>query len=214
MTATTDGARRRKLERVLAVTGLALVAPLAWAQAEKLAVEPQRSHLRLELGRTGLLKFMGHEHQIEAPIAEGQVEVVESDPARSSVRLRFEAAKLHLVPGSEPADDIPKVEERMRGPEVLDVTKYSEIVFVSTSVKGQPVGPSRFKLAVTGTLTLKGRSFPVEVPLEVTRVDRELEAKGELELNLHDFGIEPPSVAGVVKVKDRFRLGFEIYARP
>src|SRR5215471_1985099 len=199
---------------VLAASCLGLLAPLAGAQGEKLVVEPQRSHLKLELGRTGLMKFMGHEHQIEAPIADGQVEVVESDPARSSVRLRFEAAKLHLVPGSEPADDIPKVEERMRGPEVLDVAKYPEILFVSTSVKGQPDGPSRFKLAVTGTLTLKGRSFPVELPLEVSRVDKELVAKGELELNLHDIGIEPPSVAGVVKVKDRFRLGFEIYARP
>jgi len=214
MTATTDGARRRPLEPVLAATFLALLAPLAGAQAEKLAVEPQRSHLRIELGRTGLMKFMCHEHQVEAPVAEGQVEVVESDPARSSVRLRFEAAKLHLVPGSEPADDIPKVEERMRGPEVLDVTKYPEILFVSTSVKGQADGPSRFKLTVTGTLTLKGRSFPVELPLEVRRVDKELEAKGEFELNLRDIGIEPPSVAGVVKVKDRFRLSFEIYARP
>jgi len=214
MTTRADDVRRMSLELTLAVTFLCLLAPHAWAQGEKLVVEPQRSHLKLELGRTGLMKFMGHEHQIEAPIADGQVEVVESDPARSSVRLRFEAAKLHLVPGSEPADDIPKVEERMRGPEVLDVAKYPEILFVSTSVKGQPEGPSRFKLAVTGTLTLKGRSFPVEVPLEVSRVNNELEAKGELELNLHDVGIEPPSVAGVVKVKDRFRLGFEIYARP
>jgi polyisoprenoid-binding protein YceI len=214
MTPKADGARRSRLDLVLAASCLGLLAPLAWAQGEKLVVASQRSHLRIELGRTGLMKFMGHEHQIEAPIAEGEVEVVESDPARSSVRLRFEASRLHLVPGSEPADDIPKVEERMRGPEVLDVAKYPEILFVSTSVKGQPDGPSRFKLAVTGTLTLKGRSFPIEVPLEVTRVDKELEAKGELELNLHDVGIEPPSVAGVVKVKDRFRLGFEIYARP
>src|SRR5215471_3550583 len=208
------GTRRIRLGLLVASGCLGMLAARASAQAEKLAVEATRSHLRLELGRTGLMKFMGHEHQIEAPIAEGEVEIVESDPARSSVRLRFEATKLHLVPGSEPADDIPKVEERMRGPEVLDVTKFPEILFVSTAVKGQPDGPSRFKLTVTGTLTLKGRPFTIEVPLEVRRVDKELEAKGELELNLHDVGIEPPSVAGVVKVKDRFRLGFEIYARP
>ena len=199
---------------VLAASWLGLFGVGVQAAGEKLVVEPARSHLRLELGRTGLMKFMGHEHQIEAPVAEGQIEIVENDPARSSVRLRFEAARLHVVPGSEPAGDIPKVEERMRGPEVLEATKYPEILFVSTFVKGQPDGPSRFKLSVTGTLTLKGRVFPVEVPLEVRRVDSELEAKGELELNLHDVGIEPPSVAGVVKVKDRFRLGFEIHARP
>jgi polyisoprenoid-binding protein YceI len=206
--------RRSGIGLVLAASWIGLVGARAEAQGEKLVVESSRSHLRLELGRTGLMKFLGHEHQIEAPIAEGQIEVVESDAARSSVRLRFEAARLHVVPGSEPAEDIPKVEERMRGPEVLEVTKYPEILFVSTSVKAQPEGPSRFKLVVTGTLTLKGRAVPVEVPLEVRRVDKELEAKGELELNLRDVGIEPPSVAGVVKVKDRFRLEFEIYARP
>ena len=33
-------------------------------------------------------------------------------------------------------------------------------------------------------------------------------------MNLRDLGIEPPSVAGVVKVANRFRLEFEIHAGP
>ena len=177
-------------------------------------VDASRSHLRLELERTGLMKFMGHVHHIEAPVAEGQVQVTEGIPARSSLRLRFEAAKLFVIPGSEPAGDIPAVEERMRGPEVLEVAKYPEIVFASTSVKSQPQGASRFRLVVSGTLTLKGRSFPVEIPLEAQRADGGIDAKGELFLNLRGIGIEPPSVAGVVKVADRFRLEFEIHARP
>jgi len=184
------------------------------AEPQRLAVDPARSHVRLELGRGGLMSFMGHEHHIEAPLAEGHVEVVEDDPARSSVRLRFEAARLFVIPGSEPADDIPKVEERMRGPEVLEVAKYPEIVFESASVKSTPQASS-LKLVVTGRLTLKGRSVPVEIPLDARRAaDGSIEAKGELSLNLRDIGIEPPSVAGVVKVKDRFRLEFEIHAGP
>jgi polyisoprenoid-binding protein YceI len=159
------------------------------------------------------MKFLGHEHHIEAPIAEGRVELVDDDPARSSVRLRFDAAKLALIPGSEPAGDIPKVEERMRGPEVLEVARYPEIVFASTSVKGQSTSGSRFRLVVAGTLTLRGRSFPIEVPLEVVREEAGIEARGEVALNLRDVGIEPPSVAGVVKVANGFRLEFEIRAR-
>ena len=184
------------------------------AQPQRLAADPAKSHVRLELGRAGLMKFMGHEHQIEAPLAQGHVEVVEDDPARSSVELRFEAARLFVVPGSEPAGDIPKVEERMRGPEVLEVAKYPDIVFRSSSVKSTPQGASAFKLVVAGTLTLKGRSVPVEIPLEARRVDGGIEAKGEVELELRDLGIEPPSVAGVVKVANHFKLAFEISARP
>ena len=37
-------------------------------------------------------------------------------------------------------------------------------------------------------------------------------ARGGLDLNLRDLGVEPPSVAGVVKVANRFRLEFEIRA--
>jgi len=198
----------------MVVSGALALTGRLGAEPQRLAVDPAKSHVRLELGRAGLMSFMGHEHHIEAPLAEGHVEVVEDDPARSSVRLRFEAARLFVIPGSEPADDIPTVEERMRGPEVLEVAKYPEIVFESASVKSTPQA-SGFKLVVTGRLTLKGRSVPVEIPLDARRAaDGSIEAKGEVSLNLRDIGIEPPSVAGVVKVKDRFRLEFEIHAGP
>src|SRR5512134_1109091 len=126
-----------------------LARPLAWlalfaagagrlgAETEAYAVDPTASRVRIHLGRAGLMKFLGHEHEIEAPLAEGRVEVVDGDPTRSRVALRFESARLALVPGSEPAGDIPKVEQRMRGPEVLDVTRHPEIAFVSTSVRSK-----------------------------------------------------------------------------
>jgi polyisoprenoid-binding protein YceI len=100
----------------------------------------------------------------------------------------------------------------MRGPEVLEVARYPEIAFASTSVRNQAKDGSRVLIVVAGTLTLRGRSFPVEVPLEVVREALGLAARGGLDLNLRDLGVEPPSVAGVVKVANRFRLEFEIRA--
>ena len=210
------GLASRILGGLRAAAAFALVAvcvPLA-ARAEPVvfAVDPKASHVRIHLGRSGLFKFMGHEHHIEAPVAEGRVEVTDGDPARSSVTLRFASASLHVIPGSEPADDIPKVEERMRGPEVLEVSRYPEIVFASTSVRGAAPGAS-LKLIVAGTLTLKGRSFPVEIPLDVGRQGESITAKGEVELKLRDWGIEPPSVGGVVNVSNGFKLELEIHAR-
>jgi polyisoprenoid-binding protein YceI len=192
---------------------LATVGTPARAEAETLTVDPATSRVRIHLGRAGLMKFLGHEHHIEAPIAEGRVEVVEGDPARSWVRMRFESARLVVIPGSEPADDIPKVEERMRGPEVLEVGRYPEIAFASTTVRSQAKDAERFRLVVAGTLTLKGRSFPLEIPLEARRRGDGIEASGGVSLNLRDVGIEPPSVAGVVKVANAFRLEFEIQAK-
>jgi polyisoprenoid-binding protein YceI len=202
-----------RLARALAwLLAFAAAAGRLEAQPEAYVVDAAASRVRLHLGRAGLMGFLGHDHEIEAPIAEGRIEVRDGDPTRSSVALRFESARLAVVRGSEPADDIPKVEERMRGPEVLEVARYPEIAFASTSVRNQAKDGSRVLIVVAGTLTLRGRSFPVEVPLEVVREALGLAARGGLDLNLRDLGVEPPSVAGVVKVANRFRLEFEIRA--
>lgn len=193
---------------------LAGAAPSPAGEPQAFVVDTSASHVRIHLGRSGLLKFLGHDHVIEAPIAEGRVEVVGDDPARSSVRLRFEADALSVVPGTEPAGDIPKVEARMRGPEVLDAERHPRIVFESDAVAGSATEPGRYRLVVEGRLQLKGRSFPVEIPLEVRQAGGAIEAHGEVEWTLRDLGIEPPSVAGVVKVANGFRMTFEIRARP
>jgi polyisoprenoid-binding protein YceI len=191
---------------------LAAMAGRLEAQPEAYVVDPEASRVRIHLARAGLMKFLGHDHEIEAPLAEGRVEVVDDDPTRSRVALRFESARLSIVPGSEPTDHVPEVEERMRGPEVLEVARYPEIAFVSTSVRILTRDGSGFRIVVAGVLTLRGRPIPVEVPLEVVREALGIAARGGLVLSLRDLGIEPPSVAGVVKVANRFRLEFQLRA--
>ena len=184
------------------------------AQPRAYEIDSKASRVRIHLGRAGLMKFLGHDHHIEAPIAEGRIEVVDGDPTRSNVVLGFESARLAVVPGSEPADDIVKVEERMRGPDVLAVARYPEISFASTSVSSQAGDGARARIVVAGFLKVRGRAFPLEIPLEVVHETPGIVARGALALNLRDLGIEPPSVAGVVKVANRFRLEFDIRATP
>jgi len=202
------------LVRRLGIAFIVLAAPAIRleAQRETYAVDAASSHVRIHLARAGLMKFLGHDHEIEAPIASGSVLVVDLDPARSSVELRFESARISVVPGSEPADDIPKVEERMRGPEVLDVARYPDVTFRSAAIRPQRTEGARLLVAVSGILTLRGRDFPVEIPLDVASDASGITAHGGWAPSLRSLGIEPPSVAGVVKVADRFRIDFEIRA--
>lgn len=204
--------------RTLALPLAALAASFAaGARAEAAtriySVDVDRSRVLVHLGRAGLMKFLGHEHHIEARPAHGEVEVVEGDPARSRVAMRFASARLVVIPGSEPAEDVPKVEERMRGPEVLDVARHPEIAFVSTSVRLEGAAGGAQRLLVGGTLTLRGRAVPVEIPMAVVLQGDALEARGAVTLELRALGIEPPAVAGVVKVANRFGLELEIRAR-
>jgi len=191
-----------------------LAAAAAGAEDRTFEVDPSASRVRIHLGRSGLLRFLGHDHEIDAPVAEGRVELADGDPSRSSVWLRFVASRLAVVAGTEPAQDVPQVEARMRGPDVLDVDRHPVIVFSSSSVTGSFLEPGRHRLLVRGVLEVKGRPVPVAIALDARLAGDVLEARGDVELRLRDLGIEPPSVAGVVKVADRFRLAFTIVARP
>jgi hypothetical protein len=90
------------------------------AEPEVYVVDTQRSRVGVRLGRAGLLKLLGHEHQIDAPLSRGRIEVHRDFPQDSRVDLEWRASALAIVPGSEPEKDVPVVEKRMRGPEVLD----------------------------------------------------------------------------------------------
>jgi polyisoprenoid-binding protein YceI len=95
------------------------------------------------------------------------------------------------------------VQARLLGPDVLDITRFPEISFLSTTI--EPSGPMRWR--VTGHLTIHGqmRTITFPVALESGRY------RGEVTVKQRDFGIEPIAVAGgVVKVKDEIRIQFEI----
>jgi len=211
---TTGRPRPWRLEFGAAVLLLAQAGPAA-AEPEVFVVDPASSRVRIHLGRAGLLSFMGHEHEIDAPIAEGRVEVDPADPARSLVDLRWQTALLAIVPGTEPEKDVPEVEERMRGPEVLDVAQHERIRFWSFEIEVEEADPAagRWRLRLRGGLELKGSRHTVEIPVEVHRQGGELVATGEANLRLRDLGVEPPSVASVVKVSNDFRVTFDVRSR-
>lgn len=194
---------------------LACPAGAAVAQAELFVIDPGISRVHVHLGRSGLLKFMGHDHEIDAPLAQGRIEVNAGDPADSRVDIHWDAPLLAIVPGTEPDEDVPTVEERMRGPDVLDVDRHPGIRFWSFEILVREADPAagRWRLLVRGGLELKGMRHTVEVPLEVVREGDEVVATGEAKLRLRSLGIEPPSVGGVVKVSNDFRVSFEIRAR-
>jgi polyisoprenoid-binding protein YceI len=202
------------LPLTLVLLSLLVAGPVA-AQPEVYRVDAEASTVRIHLGRAGLLKFLGHDHEIDAPLAEGRIEVQRDDPARSLVDLKWQSALLAIVPGTEPEEDVPEVEERMRGPEVLNVEEHPGVRFWSFEITVEEVDPAagRWRLMVRGGLELKGARHTVDVPLEVRLQGDELVATGEAELRLRRLGVEPPSVAGVVKVANDFRLAFEIRAR-
>ena len=70
-----------------------------------------------------------------------------------------------------------------------------------------------WNLRVTGELSLRGMTRTLTLPLRVTLADDRIEATGQLVLKQTDFGMQPVSVAGVVKVKNELGCDYKIVGR-
>jgi polyisoprenoid-binding protein YceI len=75
-----------------------------------------------------------------------------------------------------------------------------------------PLPLSATDRATTGTLTLHGRSAPITVSVAGSLEADRLELVGRARIDFADFGIEPPSVAGLVTVRDTGTLEFRLIA--
>jgi polyisoprenoid-binding protein YceI len=191
---------------------LVLGAPSGAAGESPYVVDPARSTVSVHVGRAGLFGFAGHEHLVTATRIEGEIR---ADPAHvegSSVALTFETAALQVSSRGEPPQDVPKVQARMLGPDVLDAARFPTVTFHSTGAEGRETRKDTYDLRVTGTLTLHGVERTVVLPVRVVLSGGTLRAHGALALRQTDYGIKPVSVGGLVKVKDAVSIEFTIVA--
>ena len=165
-------------------------------------IDTERSWLKVYVGKEGLFKFAGDEHQVDVPIAAGSF-----DDEKRSIEFTIDAAKMHVL---DPPSRRDKVQSNMLGPQVLDVAKYPTISFRSTGVSITPANrsePSNF-WNVKGDLTLHGQTHPVSVVARNLGPGR---FTGSARLKQSTFGIAPLRVAGgAVRVKDEVDIVFEI----
>jgi polyisoprenoid-binding protein YceI len=181
-----------------AICFLALAIACHFAAAQAVDVDTGRSSIKVKVEKSGLFSAFAHNHTIEAPLASGQL-----DTERRTAALTFNAKEMKVldegVKDSERAD----IDQTMKSDKVLDVKRFPEIRFVSTSITPESGG----RYQVRGDLTLHGTTRPAEFPMSFSK-DR---YSGSVKLKQTDFGIAPVSIAGgTVKVKDVIEVIFEI----
>ena len=175
---------------------------IAVANAQPRTIDTQNSTLTVRVYKAGLLSAFGHDHEIGAVIARGT-----ADTAAHAVEFRVDASALRVRDANVSDKDREEIQKTMSGPEVLDVQRYPEITFRSTTV--EPSGPDSWK--VTGSLTLHGQTRPVAITVN----QKAGHFAGSAQLKQTDFGIKPVRVAGgTVRVKDEIRIEFDVQLKP
>jgi polyisoprenoid-binding protein YceI len=179
--------------------GIALLLACAVSSTAQNVLDAPHSSVTVRVYKTGLFSTFAHDHTIAAPISEGSL-----DPAKRTIELRFRSDDLRLrdkVSDSERTD----IEHTMKSNKVLDVSRFPEIRFASTSVEPSEGGSFR----VRGDLSLHGMTKPLEMLVK----SNGSHYTGTVKLKQTDFGITPVSVAGgTVRVKNEIEILFEIVA--
>jgi polyisoprenoid-binding protein YceI len=185
-----------------------------WADAKAYRIDPQKSEVKVHVGKSGVFKFAGHEHLVLAPELQGEIQVDKDHLASSSVKISFASKGLKVEEKGEGEGDAPKVQAAMDGAGVLDIAQFPEISFASESVTGKEGPSGTYELTLSGSLSLHGVQKAVTLPVKVVLGDGVLTATGHATLRQTDFKMTPVSVAGVVKVKDEVAIEFTIVAQP
>ncbi|MBV8857491.1 MAG: YceI family protein [Acidobacteria bacterium] len=178
-------------------------------------------HYRLDAGRSsftvqafaeGLLSSFGHDPVIAIRDFAGEVEFVPGTLERARVRLTVRADSLAATDEVKEKDRR-EVDRQMRA-EALEVSKYPEVVFESTSVTTSRVREGLYRARVIGNLTLHGVTQPnLWIQAEVTFREEDLRARGDFSLRQTDYKIKPvTAVGGMIKVKNELKFRFDIVA--
>jgi polyisoprenoid-binding protein YceI len=202
------------MRAVPAVLLFLLIPFSAFAQGSaSYSIDPQQSKMEIHVGKEGAFKAFGHDHLIEAKQVSGEVQFNPQNIDQSSVRLQVPTKSITVIDPGESEKDRKEVQANMEGEKVLDVAKFPEITFVSTSISAAKKTSDGWELTLSGKLNLHGVEKPVSFPLHLRANNNELRAEGEVSILQTDYGITPVKVGGgTVKVKDKLKITFNIVA--
>lgn len=166
------------------------------------ALDTAHSHLEFSVRHMMVGKTRGRFGSFNGTIT------VADEPSESTVEVEIDAASIDTRD--------PKRDDHLRSADFLDVERYPQLTFKSTSVRGWGT-----EWAVTGDLTVHGVTRPVTVELELEGVVEKdpfglarVAFSGSTEIDREDFGLTWNAAleTGGVLVGKRVTISFEIEA--
>ncbi len=188
-------------------------ASAATLEAARYKIDAAQSRFIVRAFAGGLLSAFAHDHTIAIRDIGGEADFTYGTVEPASLRITIKAASL-AVTDKISESDRQKIQGEMREG-VLEVSKYPEINFKSSSVNATKTGEGQYQARISGDLTLHGVTRPLTMAAQLEFGDKSLRAKGNFVLKQSSFDIKPVSLAGgTIKVKDELKFTFDIVAHP
>lgn len=171
---------------------------------------PERSKFTVQAFAEGLFSAFGHDPVIHIRNFSGEVHFVPGTIANASLKITVDPNSLAVGEEVKEKDRL-EIEQTMRN-EVLETSRYDEILFTSSNISVNRLAQGRCQVRVIGDLTLHGVTRKsIWISAEATISDDSLQAKGDFSLKQSDFGIKPYSAAGgTIKLKNELKFLFDM----
>lgn len=175
-------------------------------------IDPGISRFTVRAFASGMFSAFGHNPTLAIRDFEGEATFSPDALEDARLVLRIKAASLSVT--DKMSDKDRRELESTMNREVLDTSRYPQILFESSKVSASTAGDGQFFVNMVGTLTLHGVSNNQPVAAQISLTGDMLRAHGEFTILQSAYGIKPVSVAGgALKVKDELKCSFDIVAR-
>lgn len=173
-------------------------------------IDAGRSKFTVQAFATGLLAGFGHNPVIAIRDFTGEAQFTPETIADAALRLVIKAASLAVV-GDVKEKDRQEI-ERVMLDDVLEVARYPEVVFESTSVTATRSAAGRYRVRLVGDLTLHDVTRQnIWIAAQLTLGEADLRAQGDFTIKPTDYRIKLVSVAaGALKLKDELQFSFDL----
>lgn len=175
-------------------------------------VDAKASRFTVQAFAAGILSAMGHNPILGIRNFSGGVHFNPETLQGSKFHLKIKTASLSVQ--DDVSDKDRREIERLMNEQVLETTKYPEIVYDAPAISLAKLGDSLYSAALDGNLALHGVTCRQPVAAHIAVFGTMLRASGDFTLKQTDYEIKPISVAGgAIKLKDGLKLSFEMVAR-
>lgn len=175
-------------------------------------IDPASGKFSVHAFSGGLLSALGHNPTIAIRDYSGEADFDPEAIEKSALHLKINAGSLAVTDNISDKDR--REMERTMNQEVLETSKYPEIVYDSSNVSSSRAGEGEYSLELQGDLVLHGVKHHQPVSLKLTVTGDSLRAQGQFSVRQTQYGIKLVSVAGgTLKLKDELKCSFDIVAR-
>jgi polyisoprenoid-binding protein YceI len=176
------------------------------------SMDASQSQFTVHAFASGLAAVVAHNPKFAIRDFSGEAQFSPDTLRDASIRIRIKAASLELM------DEVSEYDrneiDRVTFNEVLEVTRFPEIVYTSSQITATRLSENLYGTTIAGKLTLHGVTDELDLSAQVVIGEDALRGYGSFAVKQSQYDVAIASIAGgTLKIRDELKIAFFIIAK-